>query len=233
MENSKKWYQKVSNWLIIIASIILIPILLINIWIIYQAKTDPNTIPSVFGYKPFIVLSGSMETKIHKGDLIITKIIEPETLKVNDIIAFRDQEDTVTTHRIIDIVEEDGENYFITKGDNNNTQDQNLVEYDDVEGLYQFRIPGIGSIMNSLSEPTTIIIVLLAITLIFIIGFTISTKKQRELERKEFLEYKKMKEELESTKKEEKKEETPKKKTSKTTKKTTSTSKKSSSKKSK
>ena len=86
-ENKKKWYKSVSNWLIIVASIILVPILLVNIWIMVQANTDKDKIPSVFGYKPFIVLSGSMETEIHKGDLIITKIVDPETLKVNDVIA--------------------------------------------------------------------------------------------------------------------------------------------------
>ncbi len=217
MENksSKKWYQKVSNWLIIVACVILIPILLINLWIIYQAKTNEKEIPSVFGYKPFIVLSGSMETKIHKGDLIIAKIVEPASLEVNDIIAFRDQEDTVTTHRIIDVITNDGETYFITKGDANNTQDQNLVAFDDVEGIYVFRIPGIGSIMNSLSEPTTIIIVLMGITLICVIGFGISTKKQRELEKKEYLEYKKMKEEQAQAKAEETKKTAPKKSSSK------------------
>ena len=203
---SKKWYKSVSNWLIIIACIILVPILLINIWIMVQANTNKDEIPSVFGYKPFIVLSGSMETEIYKGDLIISKVVDPETLKVNDIIAFRDAEDTVTTHRIIEIVDRDGEKLFITKGDNNNSQDQNLVELKDVEGLYVLRIPGIGTFMNSLAEPTTVIIAVLAITLAFIVGFSISSKKQRDEEKKEFLEYKKMKEEAEKKAKEESKE---------------------------
>ena len=204
MKKEKKWYQKISNWLLAIACLILIPILLINIYIMYQANTNKEKIPNVFGYKPFIVLSGSMETKIFKGDLIITKIVKPETLEINDIIAFRDAENTVTTHRIIDIVDKEGITYFITKGDNNNTQDQNLVEFDDVEGIYCFRIPGVGSIMDTLSEPTTIIIILLGVTLIFIIGFTISTKKQRDLEHKEYLEYKRMKEEQTSSSKKDK-----------------------------
>lgn len=195
MKEKKKWYKQISNWIIIIACIILIPILLINISIMIQAKTNEDEVPSVFGYKPFIVLSGSMESEIFRGDLVITKIIEPEQLKIDDVIAFRDAENTVTTHRIIDIVENQGVKYFITKGDNNNTQDKNLVEFSDVEGLYITRIPGIGSMMNSLSKPTTIVIVALGITIIFVIGFSISNKKQREIERLEFLEFKKMKEE--------------------------------------
>ncbi len=202
-KEKKKWYKSPSNWLIIVACIILVPILIMNIWIMVQSRLHEDKIPDIFGYKPFIVLSGSMETAIHEGDLIITKIVEPETLKVNDIIAFRDEDNTVTTHRIIDIVIEDtGESYFITKGDSNNTQDQSLVSLDSVEGVYVMRIPGFGSIMDTLAKPTTIIIILLLITMIFIIGFVISTKKQRILEHEEFLEYKKMHEELTNKKKE-------------------------------
>jgi len=135
-----------------------------------------------------------MESDIHKGDLIITKETDPTKLKVNDIIAFRDAEKTVTTHRIIEIVTNDGKDYFITKGDNNSTQDLNLVALEDVEGIYVGRIPGIGSMMDSLSKPTTIMILIFGITAIFVIGFMISNKKERDLERKEFLEYKLMKE---------------------------------------
>ncbi len=197
MKNKKAWYKKVSNWLFIFGCIILGTIISINLYIMIQSKINPSKVPSVFGYKPFIVLSGSMETEIYKGDLVITKIVNPKNLKKNDVIAFRDSAKTVTTHRIIDIVLEDGEKYFITKGDNNFSQDQNLVEFSDVEGLYLFRIPGIGSIMSNLAKPTTIIIVLLIITILFVIGFMISTKKQRENERKEFLEFKKLKEQLE------------------------------------
>ncbi len=198
MKKTKKaWYKKISNWLFIIGCAILVTILSINLYIMIQSKVNPNKVPSVFGYKPFIVLSGSMETEIHKGDLVFTKIINPKILKKNDVIAFRDAAKTVTTHRIIDVIQEDGEKYFITKGDANYSQDQNLVEFDDVEGLYLFRIPGIGSMMNTLAKPTTIIIILLVITVLFALGFTLSTKKQRENERKEFMEFKKLKEQLE------------------------------------
>lgn len=196
----KKWYQSVSNWVVIVACVILIPVLLVNLSIMFQANTNESKVPSVFGYKPFIVLSGSMETEIRKGDLIITKEVDPTTLGVDDVIAFRDAENTITTHRIIDLVVEDGKTYFITKGDNNTSQDLNLVELSDVEGIYVGRIPGIGSMMNSLSEPTTIIIVVLIITMIFVVGFSISSKKQRELEKLEFLEYKRMKEQEEANK---------------------------------
>lgn len=194
MKEGKKWYQSFSNWLIIVGCVILIPILVINLWIMFQSKTNSEKVPSVFGYKPFMVLSGSMESNIHKGDLIITKETNPTSLKIDDIIAFKDAAGTITTHRIIDIIEDSGETYFITKGDNNSTQDQNLVALEDVEGIYVGRIPGIGSMMDSLAKPTTIMILVVSITAIFIIGFMISNKRQQDAERREFMEYKLRKE---------------------------------------
>ena len=215
MNTEKKWYQKVSNWILIIVCMVLVPVLIMNISIMIQANTNKDEVPSVFGYKPFIVLSGSMETEIKKGDLIIVEVTDPATLEVDDVIAFRDAEETVTTHRIIEIVEKDGETYFITKGDNNDSQDQNLVEFDDVEGIYVTRIPGVGNMLNSLAQPTTIVIVVLGVTVILGIAFVFSNKNQREAEQKEFLEYKRMKEEQERLEKEKEEKKTTKKSTTK------------------
>lgn len=195
MKKEKKKSPKIwSNILFLVISIILCLALVLNLSIMFQASKDKDKVPSVFGIKPFMVLSGSMETEIKVGDLILTRVIDPDTLKVGDVIAFRDEEGTVTTHRIIDLVEEDNKTYYITKGDNNNTQDKNLVEKKDVEGLYIGRIPGVGSIMKSLSDPTVIIISIAGITFLFVIGFMISNKKWQDKERKEFLEYKRQKE---------------------------------------
>ena len=185
----KKWYSDISNWFFGLLLLILIPILIVNIHIMVQANNDKDKVPNIFGYKPFIVLSGSMETKIRIGDLIITKIIDPNSLKVDDVIAFRDEENTVTTHRIIDIIDKDGTTYFVTKGDNNSSQDRYLVKYKDVEGIYITRIPGVGQALNELSKPTTMIIVILGITIVFILLFSISNKKMRKKEQEEYRRY--------------------------------------------
>ena len=39
-----KWYKSVSNWIFLIALIILIPVLAINLWIMYQANTDKDNV---------------------------------------------------------------------------------------------------------------------------------------------------------------------------------------------
>ena len=190
----KKWYQKVSNWAFGIVVVVLLSILAMNIHITLQAKKNDNVVPNVFGYKPFFVLSGSMEKEIHKGDLILTKIIDPSTLRINDVIAFRDEENTVTTHRIIDMIERDGNTYFVTKGDNNKTQDQNLVEYKDVEGIYVGRVPLVGTLLNELAKPVNAVILVMGITIVFILLFQRTGRKIKLEEQAEFLEFKRQKE---------------------------------------
>lgn len=170
----KKFYKKFSFWITLIMLLILIPILIINLVIIYKANKYPNDIPEVFGYKPLIVMSGSMETSIYTGDLIFVKEVAPETLKVGDIIAFREDDDYVTTHRIVGIKDVDGEKCFETKGDNNNASDQNLVEFNNVEGIYVYRIKGLGNLLVFLQKPLGLAVVLLIILIVGLITFSIS-----------------------------------------------------------
>ena len=65
----------------IIIIVILLPILFVNSVIIINSIMNPDKIPSFFGWKPFIVLSGSMESEIFPGDLAIVKNIGTEELK--------------------------------------------------------------------------------------------------------------------------------------------------------
>ena len=79
--------------------IILITILFVSVVILINSYVHPDKIPSFFGWKPFIVLSGSMETQIMTGDIVVVKEVDTNILKENDIIAFKDN-DIVVTHRI-------------------------------------------------------------------------------------------------------------------------------------
>lgn len=64
---------------------------------------------------------------------IPVEIENTQNLKIGDVVAFREKNsEGITIHRIIDIVEKDGIPYFITKGDENSTQDKDLLSLDDV-----------------------------------------------------------------------------------------------------
>ena len=86
-----KSLKKVASVIILI---LLLPILIVNSVILINSYTKPNEIPSFMGWKPFIVLTRSMEEELHPADVVVVKEVDTSTLKVNDIIAFRSDEVT-------------------------------------------------------------------------------------------------------------------------------------------
>lgn len=171
-------------------------ILVLNIYIMVQANLSPNKVPSVFGYKPFVVLSGSMESKISVGDLVFVKSIDVNELNINDIIAFRDNDNLITTHRIVDEVEINNQRCFKTKGDSNNTEDVGTVCKGQIEGKYEGKISKAGNIIMFIQKPLGFIVMMLSILIVCMFIYFISSRrinKISEEELKEFEEYKREK----------------------------------------
>lgn len=112
--------------------------------------------PRVIGMQVFTVLSGSMEPTYHTGSLIYVKDVDPFKLEAGDVITFMLDEDTVATHRIVEVVpdEEDSSTIrFRTKGDANNAEDGSLVHYKNVVGTPVFTIPQMGYFANFIQNP--------------------------------------------------------------------------------
>lgn len=183
----------------IIVIIVLLPVLFINGVILVNSILKPDEIPSFFGWKPFIVLSGSMETEIYPGDLAVVKEVDLTTLKENDIVAFKSGE-IVITHRIVDIINENDETKYITKGDNNNTQDIGYVYPDDIEGKYQFKISKIGNFAMFVQTPVGIVACLSIPILLLLILQVIDSSKEKEYLRNEATKHKEMEKEIEELK---------------------------------
>lgn len=160
--------------------IILIPILIINITLIIKSYTNKDAVPSIGGYCPLIVLTGSMEPEIKSGDLIICKQIDSEDVKVGDVISFFDPDSTgkaVLTHRVTEIVTEDGDLKFRTKGDANNAEDDSLVPASELVGIYRTRIPGAGNIAMFM-QSTAGLVVCVVVPLILLITWDIFRRRR-------------------------------------------------------
>ena len=170
-------------------------ILVLNIYIMIQANLSPNKVPSVFGYKPFVVLSGSMESKISVGDLVFVKSIDVNKLKANDIIAFRDNDNLVTTHRIVDEVEINNQRCFKTKGDSNNTEDVGTVCKEQIEGKYQGKIAKVGNIIMFIQKPLGFIVMMLSILIVCMFIYFISSRRINKISEEELKEYEEFKRE--------------------------------------
>ena len=190
--------QKAKKVLSIIVLIILIPILLISLVILINSYVRPNEVPSFLGWKPFIVLSGSMETQISAGDIVVVKQVDTNTLKKGDIIAFKEN-DIVITHRIDEIIQEENTTQYITKGDNNNTQDMGYVVPEQIEGKYEFKIARLGNLAMFTQTPLGMI-VCLSIPILIVIQIK-DSKKDKELITQKTNKQKEMEEEIERLKK--------------------------------
>lgn len=184
--------------------LILIPILAMNVTIIVKSYITPDKVPDFFGIKPFIVVTGSMEGTVDGGDFIITKTVDPSTLEVDDIISYSIGE-SVITHRIIEKTEVDGEPAFITKGDANNTEDEDPVTFDQVESIYLFRIANLGNLAMFMQTPIGMFVFigvpLCGFILYDIIRRRIQTKKETEKDNEMQAELEKLRAQLDEQKK--------------------------------
>ena len=105
---------------------------------------------SILGFRAFIALSDSMSaTDFDAGDLVLVKEVDPATLKEGDIIAYISRSNAsdgeTTTHKIRRLtVDEDGKPGFITYGTTTDTDDEGIVTYGDVLGVYRGHIPKVG-----------------------------------------------------------------------------------------
>ncbi len=122
--------------------------------------------PLTGNFKVLTVLSGSMETAIHKGSVVVVKPVTE--YKIGDVITFGQNTKTKapTTHRIFDLKVESGVPVYITKGDANNDPDQKTVTTKEIIGKVLFSVPFVGYIVSAARKPwgfTLIIIVPAAI----------------------------------------------------------------------
>ena len=136
----------------------------------YIIKSD---IPSFFGYSSLIVATGSMSGTLEEGDLIIIK--DTGDYKIGDIVTFFQGNDTIpTTHRIYNI-DEDGK--WITRGDANNSYDENHITDEDIYGELVLTIPAVGIFIDWLGEGGGYIY---ALGFILIIGIAVYILKSDE-----------------------------------------------------
>ncbi|MFF7635281.1 signal peptidase I [Kitasatospora sp. NPDC008050] len=96
------------------------------------------------GWSPAVVVSGSMEPSISRGDVAVVQPVKATEVGGGAIVAFRDSSHggQLTTHRAIK--RENGDSY-VTKGDANRTPDAALVTPDKLDGVVAVLVPFVGS----------------------------------------------------------------------------------------
>ena len=139
-----KTVKRIWNWFttVLVAVVVILALLLVGARLI--------------GLQVFTVLSGSMEPTYHVGSLIYVKDVDPYELESGDVITFMLDEDTIATHRIVEVVPDETDSTvvrFKTKGDANSAEDGSLVHYINVIGSPVFTIPQLGYVANYIQNP--------------------------------------------------------------------------------
>jgi signal peptidase I len=102
-----------------------------------------SILPLLAGWTPQVILSGSMEPRIHSGDVIVTRKVQPADLTKGQVITTIDPDspEKTRTHRVL---ERDSAGKIVTKGDANRDPDSTSVSDKDVLGLGVVRVPYVG-----------------------------------------------------------------------------------------
>lgn len=118
-----------------------------------------------FNHQAVVILSGSMEPSIPVGAV---SIYAPSSeYKIGDVIAFNQvygKEDSQTSftiiHRITESTKFNTQTAFLTKGDANDSADQNPVLASDIRGKVIFTIPYLGYFVNFAKSSTGILLLI-------------------------------------------------------------------------
>ena len=140
-------------------------------------------VPQVIGAdESYVVTSDSMSPEIEGGDVVIVTERSPDQIEAGDVITFAPpgDDDRRTTHRVVEVQEEDGERQFVTQGDANDNPDPQPVPSDRVIGEVTLTIPYFGRFV-AFAQTTIGIISLVILPGLALIGTEIwELKKESE-----------------------------------------------------
>lgn len=132
-------------------------------------------IPSLWGHKPLVVISGSMEPTLKVGGLLYYHEQDIEEFDTSDILVYKTK-DHIISHRITDIKD----NGFITKGDNNNEVDSNVINHSQILGKgTNWSIPFLGYYADFIYGHKYLLYISVAIVVIDYFNDLYSTRKKK------------------------------------------------------
>ena len=127
-------------------------------------------IPHLRGLDTTVAHGGSMEPAIGRGSLVVAKRVAPSALDAGDVIIFIRSTDPVVriTHRVVDVVEVDGETVVRTGGDANRSIDPQALTFTRPISRVEFSVPYVGYLIL-LARTTSGKVLLLALPLLLLV----------------------------------------------------------------
>lgn len=110
----------------------------------------PPFMPKLLGIEVYNVVSGSMEPAIPVGSMVFIQPADPETIEDGEVIAFYSN-GVVVTHRVVE--NQRLAKRFVTKGDANELEDMNRLDYEYLLGRVVYHVPVLGDVTAHLTTP--------------------------------------------------------------------------------
>lgn len=129
-------------------------------------------------YSLFTVLTGSMSPTFDAGSVIITQKADADKLRVGDILTYKPLGDnTLVTHRIVNVIHSGSSYSYITRGDANNVDDVSPVSYENTVGRVIFWMNGVGTALLYIRTPMGIAFIIIVVVLLILLSFLIGKLK--------------------------------------------------------
>jgi|LGVE01.1.fsa_nt_gb signal peptidase I len=155
----------------------------ITLVIIAGSTLALNHVPYFKDRTNFAIVTDSMEPVLNVGDVVVVDTgYDIALLAVDDIIAFSvdvndDEIEEVVLHYIASITEDSGEYTIRTNSEKDVNLDTWILSQEDVIGLFDFRIPFLGSLLLFLSSAFGKAVIIFDIILVFLLVNFFGNKK--------------------------------------------------------
>lgn len=169
----KAYFRKITALILLLIFSLVIPLVVHQI---FRLKWNSQY--------PFIVVTGeSMYPTYETGDILLLNGVNPEDIKVGDVIAFNtngiwdNPEPDPVVHRVLTIYRINDTLYFQTKGDNRPKRDLYLIPSSKIYGVVVDSIPKVGYIILILIRYGLTYILIGVLVVFFIVQYLRDAKK--------------------------------------------------------
>ncbi len=126
--------------------------------------------PAVLGWTPTTVMTGSMEPRIHPGDIVVARPLPQEALAAGQVLLVDDPDHggRLRLHRLVSVTDQG----LILRGDANSSDDSTPVATTGVRGVGFLRIPLVGAPLVWFSERALPQLAVLVVVLLLLVAAT-------------------------------------------------------------
>ena len=187
---NKEKLKKIFKIIKSIFNILIVLLVMAFVFMVCLQRFSDNKF-SLFNYRMFTVVTGSMEPKYNIGDILIAKETDPSEIKIGDSISYLAKSDeirgNVVTHVVVNITKDENGHYlFHSKGLTNLIEDP-VVHEEQLFGVVVYKTKLLSFVKKIVSTDIGMILFIIIPILYIIVSEMVAYLIEKEEKRKEKL----------------------------------------------